>query len=368
MRRESHSSSAHLGGIIRPVRIAFVPLVDCAPLIVAREMDMFSRHGVRVELSCEVGWATVREKLHYGQVDAAHAPAGMALALRLGLSAPRFRVVAPFVFNLNGNGITLSRDLWNRGARDANTLGKLVRSTRQRCLTFGVVSRHSSHFFLLRGWLASGGIHPENDVRLVVLPPTQMVANLKAGLIDGFCVGEPWNAAAVTDGCGWVAATSEDLAPNHPEKALLVAEEFTASHREETSAIISALSEACRYCDAAENRAALVSMLAATGLFERGAAVLAPSLVGPFDLGTGESRPARDFHIFHRRDANTPTAERGAWLLREFAAHGLLAGTDHAGGAHALADCWGDRALIAPPISSETKSKLRPNPKAILVA
>ena len=101
------------------MRIGFIPLADCAPLLVAKERELFRKHGVRVELSCEVGWATIREKLLYGQVDAAHAIAGLALAMRLGLSTPPCRVVAPFVFNLHGNAITLSRDLWNRGVRDA---------------------------------------------------------------------------------------------------------------------------------------------------------------------------------------------------------------------------------------------------------
>ena len=142
--------------------------------------DLFRRHGVMVKLSCEVGWATVREKLLYHQLDAAHAIAGLALAMRMGIGSPPMPVVAPFVFNLHGNAITLSRDLWNRGVRDALSLHKLLRSSSGRVLTLGVVSRYSSHAFLLRQWLASGGISQAGGVRVVVLPPTQMAANLEA--------------------------------------------------------------------------------------------------------------------------------------------------------------------------------------------
>jgi len=175
----SRPASAHAAA--PALRIGFIPLTDSAPLLVARERDLFRRHGVRVELSCEVGWATIREKLLYGQVDAAHAIAGLALAMRLGLSTPPCAVVAPFVFNLHGNAITLSRDLWNRGVRDAASLKKLIRSSTSRRFTFGMVSRYSSHSFLLRRWLAAGGIDADRDVRLVALPPTQMAANLGAG-------------------------------------------------------------------------------------------------------------------------------------------------------------------------------------------
>src|SRR5262249_19663499 len=158
---------------------------------------------VNVALSREVGWASIREKILYRQLEAAHAIGELPLALRLGLDGISCPAIAPFVFNLHGNAITLGMDLWRRGVRDAGTLSKLLRSTPQRLFTFGIVARSSSHHFLLRNWLAQGGIDPDRDVRLVVLPPTQMVGSLRAGLIDGYCVGEPWNSAAVVTGAGW---------------------------------------------------------------------------------------------------------------------------------------------------------------------
>lgn len=341
-------STPTLSGVIQPVRIGFIPLSDCAPLLVAKEKELFRKQGVKVELSCEVGWATIREKLLYGQVDAAHAIAGLALAMRLGLSTPPCRVVAPFVFNLHGDAITLSRDLWNRGVRDAASLKKLIRSTTSRRLTFGMVSRYASHHFLLRRWLATGGINPDQDVRIVALPPTQMAANMAAGLIDGYCVGEPWNSVAVEKGIGWVAATSEDLAPNHPEKVLLMNETFIEQHLDQAQAITAALQEACKFCDEMDNRPEVARILADSGYFSNGEAIMRKSLVGPFDLGTGKTSDAANFHIFHRREANIPTSERGRWLLEEFISHGLILPSQRAEATEAMRACWTSDCLLSP--------------------
>ena len=333
-------SKSSLSGVVQPVRIGFIPLVDCAPLLVARRMDLFRKHGVHVELSCEVGWATIREKLLYGQLDAVHAIAGLALAMRAGLSSPPCRVVAPFVFNLHGNAITLSRDLWNRGVRDAASLKKLIRSAFSRRFTFGMVSRYASHNFLLRQWLQSGGIDIDKDVRIVALPPTQMASSLAAGLIDGYCVGEPWNSYAVDHGIGWIAATSDQLAPGHPEKVLLTTERFITAHALESQAIINALKEACEFCDVRENRPEVARVLADSGYFAGSEKILKRSLVGPLDLGFDKSVAVTDFHIFHRREANIPTSDRGRWLLDQFIAHGLLTSDQYIAAASALREAW----------------------------
>lgn len=348
MRSTSTHSIQPLKGVVQPVRIGFIPLADCAPLLVANELELFRKHGVKVELSCEVGWATIREKLLYGQVDAAHAIAGLALAMRLGLSTPPSRVVAPFVFNLHGNAITLSRDLWNRGVRDAASLKKLIRSTTSRRLTFAKVSRYASHNFLLRRWLLSGGIDPNQDVRIVALPPTQMADSLSAGLIDGYCVGEPWNSIAVEKGFGWVVATSQQLAPEHPEKVLLMNETFIEQHQDQARAITAALSEACTFCDASENRAKVTNILVSSGYFPGGENILKRSLIGPFDLGTEKQTDATSFHIFRRHSANEPLAERGRWLLNEFIEHGLIRQDQRAQGNEALLACWTSRPLHFP--------------------
>lgn len=366
MLKAAHSSKTTLSGVIQPVRIGFIPLADCAPLLVAKERELFRKHGVRVELSCEVGWATIREKLLYGQLDAAHAIAGLALAMRMGLSTPPCRVVAPFVFNLHGNAITLSRDLWNRGVRDAASLKKLIRSSTSRKFTFGMVSRYSSHFFMLRQWLISGGIDVEKEVRIVALPPTQMASNLAAGLIDGYCVGEPWNSFAVESGTGWIAATSEQLAPGHPEKVLLTTEASIERHPDEIRAIIAALREACTFCDARENRNEVAHILAESGYFTGNEEILKRSLVGPLDLGTEKTADVTNFHIFQRREANEPTSERGRWLLDEFIAHGLILPSQRGEATEALRDCWTSIFLSLPKAPAAAISKPKKTKKLAL--
>lgn len=352
----------------QPIRVGFKPLTDCAPLLVAKDKELFRKHGVRVELSCEVGWATIREKLLYGQLDAAHAIAGLALAMRLGLSCQSCRVVAPFVFNLHGNAITLSRDLWDLGVRDAVSLKKLIRNTPTRRFTFSTVSKFSSHYFVLRQWLASGGIDVNQDVRIVVLPPTQIVGNLQAGLIDGGCVGEPYNSSAVVSGAGWIAATSEQLAPNHPEKVFLTTEALIAKRSDQVTAIINALKEACAFCDQPENRPEVAGILIRSGFFHhQNEDILRRSLCGPLELGCGRVVDSSTFYIFHRRDANEPTWQRGRWLMEQFVEHGLITPAERAEAARALAECWTSNVLPLSPKSAAAKTARNQNKNKNLI-
>jgi ABC-type nitrate/sulfonate/bicarbonate transport system substrate-binding protein len=170
--------------------VGFVPLTDCAPLIMAHELGLFRKYGLRVALSRELGWATIRDKIIHRELDAAHALASMPVAATLGLGSIRCDCLTGLVLNLHGNAITLSEELWRRGVRDGATLRDEIRKLHvQKKFTFGVVNPFSSHHYLLRNWLASFGIRPDRDVRIVTVPPPQMVPNLKAGNLDGFCRG-----------------------------------------------------------------------------------------------------------------------------------------------------------------------------------
>ncbi|MEO6740606.1 MAG: CmpA/NrtA family ABC transporter substrate-binding protein, partial [Chthoniobacteraceae bacterium] len=195
----------------------------------ARELGLFEKHGLAVELSRELGWATIREKVIHGELDAAHAPAGMPFAAAAGLGGISADCLAGLVLNLHGNAITLSQRLWNAGVRDGKTLRDFVRKCR-RPVTLGTVYQWSSHSVLLRLWLKAHGFDVENDARVVVVPPSQMVTHLRAGHLDGFCVGEPWNSLAVMSRAGWVVARSAELAPLHPEKVLMVRRNFAERH------------------------------------------------------------------------------------------------------------------------------------------
>src|SRR5438128_6989923 len=178
---------AKVTSAIPTLRLGFVPLTDCAPLAMAQELGLFRKYGLRVNLRRELGWATIRDKIIYGELDAAHALAAMPVAATLGLSSIRCDCLTGLVLNLHGNAITLANDLRKRGVCDGASLRKLIlESRKEKTFTFAAVAPYSSHLFLLRTWLASHGIAPGQDVRIVIVPPPQMVANLKAGHLDGF--------------------------------------------------------------------------------------------------------------------------------------------------------------------------------------
>lgn len=309
----------------RPLRVGFVPLCDCAPIVMAQELGLFSKHGVQVVLSREVGWATVRDKISFGELDASQATAPMVFAATLGLGSVRVPCLTGLILNLQGNAITLSNRLWEAGVRHGLGLRDFIRSTRgQPPLTFGVVFRYSSHDFLLRRFLRTQGIDPDRDVRIVVVPPPQMAGNLKVGNLDGFCAGEPWNSVAVQQRAGWVVGTSAAIAPLHPEKVLMVRREFAESHPDNHLRLIAALQEACLFCDEPQNRPSIAETLAQRRYVNTRLAALRQSLCGPFDLGQGRVETIPDFHIFSRHNANEPSLDRAKWVLDQLRDSGAL--------------------------------------------
>jgi ABC-type nitrate/sulfonate/bicarbonate transport system substrate-binding protein len=270
-----------------------------------------------VELHREVGWATVRDKIIYGELDAAHAPAGMVVAASAGLGSIRVDCLTGLVINLHGNAITLSEALWKRGVRDGASLRKEIAGKREvRKLVFGIVFPYSSHHFLLRSWLGAHGIDPDRDVQIVVVPPPQMFPNLKAGNLDGYCVGEPWNSMAVMNGAGFVAATGGEISPGHPEKVLMVRSEFAEKHEKEHLGMIAALVDACRFCDAPENRERILEMLAGPQYLNAPIQALRMGMKGTFDFGHGRIEKTPDLHVFSRGNANEPTPEKADWVMR----------------------------------------------------
>lgn len=289
----------------------------------AKELGLFEAHGLHVEVRREVGWATVRDKIIHGELDAAHAPAGTVFAATLGLGCLRAECVTGLVLNLHGNAITLSQALWKEGVRDGRTLRELI-ARRPEPLVLGIAFQYSAHHFLLRRWLRESGIDPDRDVKLVVVPPPQMYPNLASGHLDGYCVGEPWNSVAVLARKGWCAATSADIAPHHPEKVLMVRRSFAEERAEEHLALLAALLEACRFCDLPENRERVIETLAQPEYVHAPIHALRTSMCGTFDFGWGRAEKAPDFHLFSRHDANAPDAAKAAWVVEQLHSCGML--------------------------------------------
>lgn len=316
----------------RHLRIGFLALTDAAPLIMAQQRGEFARQGLRVTLQREVGWATIREKIIFGELDAAPAPAPMLWSTALGLGCAPTPVLSAFVLNRHGNALTLAEHLHEAGVTDGATLGDVARARRgEHRITLGVVYPFSSHHLHLRQWLCAARIDPDQDVRIAVVPPAQMFRNLQAGTIDGFWAGEPWNSIAVRAGAGWCPTWSAAHASGHVEKVLMVTERFATTRAAEHRALLRAVAASASWCESPENRAEIAAVLSAAQYLNVPERVLRPALVGPFDAGHGRLVPAPDFVVFHAGNANVPRAADGTALEAEMLAAGMLAPTPATG-------------------------------------
>jgi ABC-type nitrate/sulfonate/bicarbonate transport system substrate-binding protein len=314
----------------KSLRLGFVPLCDCAPIVMAQELALFEKYDLRIRLSREVGWATIRDKIAYGELDAAHALAPMVFAASMGLEGAVVDCVASLVLNLHGNAITLSQSL-AEVVGDAEALRAFLSNRRER-LVLGIPFLYSAHYFLLLAWLKSLGLFAEESAQFVVVPPPQMPLNLKAGHLDGYCVGEPWNSIAVLARFGVIAATSAQIAPMHPEKVLMVRREFARSRSDDHIRLIAALLEACRYCDAVENRAHVVETLSQKQYLNAATEALRLSLggldrdedpeEGPL-AARGKLPNREDFTIFARNSTNEPSDDKAGWILDGLGDSGL---------------------------------------------
>jgi two-component system, oxyanion-binding sensor len=299
-----------------PIRIGYLAVSDCAPLVQAYEGGLFDRYGLEVQLQRETSWANVRDKVIQGELDAAHAPATLPFLANLGIESDPCACVSGLVLSLQGNAITISRRLWEEGVRDAASLrDRIYRNWGRRTFTFGVVFSLSSQEILLRRWLKGAGIVPDVEVRIVAVPPSQMFPTLKLGYIDGYCIGEPWTSVAVQAGAGVCVATSAELAPLHPERVLMVRQSFALGRAEEHEAMIAALLEACAFCDAPENRAMLSEMLAHPQYLNAPAECIEAGLPGPFNSGDLPVRGLSGLSIFHRYNANEPSDDKARWIM-----------------------------------------------------
>jgi len=308
------------------LEIGFVPLTDCAPLVVAHEKGLFRKYGLEeVTLSREPSWKAVAEGITSKRLDAAQMVAAMPLALTLGMgSKAPLPIVTPLVLSRNGNAITFSKKLFNSGVRNLADFKGLIAADPDHQHTLGMVHPASMHNLILRYWLAAGGINPDSDVNLTVIPPPQMVATMKAGNIDGFCAGEPWNAHAVDEGLGFVIANDLDLWAGHPEKVLGLREDWANQYPETHLALVKALLEATEYCDDRRNRPEIAEILARPDYVGAKLDYIRAGFLDPYNRGDG--RPAElllRFNQFHIDMTNCPNRAEGLWILTQLARWGI---------------------------------------------
>ncbi len=289
------------------------------------EMGIFECNGLNVKLSKELGWASVRDKMYYGELDAAQSIAGIAMALGLGFSDLKSEVIVPMILNLHGNAITLSKELSPAIIQSGEGLKTYLNHywKKSRPLTLATPHRYSSHHILIHGWLRRHGLDPRQDVEIVFLPPPLMAKHLKAGQIDGYCVGEPWNSAAILGGFGWSPVTSADLSYGHPEKVLMVSGRFIREQRDRTIALVASLLEACKMCDDKDFLDDLISILCQKRYIGVSEELLRNSFCGRFVTGK-ETISDSPFHLFYGESVNRPTMEKASWQLAGLRAIGVL--------------------------------------------
>jgi len=306
--------------------LGFIPLTDCAPLVVAQEKGFFAKHGLtEVTLSREPSWKAIAEGITSNRLDAAQMVAAMPLGLTVGTAnTSPVPVICPLVLSRNGNAITFSKALYNAGVRSLPDFKALIERTPDKVHTLAAVYPTSMQNLMLRYWLASGDIDPDRDVSLTVIPPAQMVSNLKAGNIDGYCVGEPWNSRAVHEELGFVMATDLDLWQGHAEKVLGIKESWANQYPQTTMALIKALMEACEYCDDRRNREEILELLCRPEYVGSDPIYTRPGFIDPYLLGT-EAPPQQllRYNQFHVDQTNCPGRSEALWILTQLARWGI---------------------------------------------
>ncbi|MFT4176005.1 MAG: CmpA/NrtA family ABC transporter substrate-binding protein [Luteolibacter sp.] len=322
------SSGSPVKSPASPLRLGFVPLSDCAPIAVAKEKGIFEKFGLNVTLSRELGWATVRDKMFYGDLDAAQAIAGIAFALSMGFTDLRCDVTVPLILNLHGNAITLSTEFDPEKIGQGEGLRRFLSHSwkKDRPFTLAATHRYSSHHILLHSWLRRHGLTTPEDVEIVFLPPPLMPRHLKAGHIDGYCVGEPWNSESVISGIGWCPVTSADLSHGHPEKVLLISGAFLSERKQESIALVAALLEACKLCQDPEFYEEMISILSMESYTNASPAVLRNCLSRQPHLLSSRTKPAA-MHIFHGDSVNRPSVDKASWVLAGLRSIGTIPDT-----------------------------------------
>ncbi len=311
---------------LKEIRVGFIPLTDCASVVMAAVKGFDKKYGITILPSKEANWASVRDKLLSGELNASHILYGQLYGLQMGLSGPQTNMAALMTLNQNGQGITLANSLHEAGVTDLPGLAKHLAASPAGTYTFAQTFPTGTHAMWLNYWLASAGINPLNDIRSVVVPPPQMVMNMKIGNMVGYCVGEPWNQRAISDGIGFTAATSQDIWPDHPEKVLGTRADWVEKNPNSARALTAAILEASRWIDASDdNRRETAKVIAGRAYLNTKEETIVGRMLGQYDNGIGKSwKDQHAMRFFHDGSVNYPWLSDGMWFLTQHKRWGLL--------------------------------------------
>jgi nitrate/nitrite transport system substrate-binding protein len=309
------------------VRIGIIALTDCSSIVMAHELGLFRKHGIESTISKEASWAVIRDRLTLGENQASHILLGIPYAATMGLQgSPMKPMVIPMYLNRNGQAITLTKALLEKGVKTPQQLRPLVMEAKAKGtpMTFAMTYPPGTHAMWTRYWLGSGGINPDRDVSLITIPPAQMVANMKVGKMDGYCVGEPWGARAIVDGIGFTAITTQGIWKDHPEKVLGFTEEFAAKNPRTVKAVMRAVLEASQWNDKLENRVRMAEVVGQPQYVNAGRDVILGRMLGDYDYGDGRKEKDPFYMTFFDRQTNFPMKSHGIWWLSQFRRWGMV--------------------------------------------
>lgn len=312
---------------VRTLKIGIIALTDCSPLVIAAEKGFFAKYGIEATIAKQASWAAIRDGLTIGDLQCTHMLIGMPLAATLGLGgAPKKPLVAPWLLNRNGQAISLKAAWKGQVADDPQTLKPFVDAALAKGspLTFAMTFPPGTHAMWMRYYLAAGGINPDQDIKLLTVPPAQMVANMKVGKLDGFCVGEPWNARAITDNIGYTALTTQELWRDHPEKVCAFTAEFAERNPKTVKAVLKALHEASVWLDDLNNRPEQCAIVSKPNYINCPAEIIRDRMLGKYDYGDGRQRQDDHYMIFSQRNCNYPQLKYATWFLSQFRRWGML--------------------------------------------
>jgi nitrate/nitrite transport system substrate-binding protein len=311
------------------LNFGMIALTDCSPIVIAHEKGFFKKYGINSTVTKGANWAAIRDSLSTGSIQATHMLIGMPLASTMGLAgSPKKPMVIPWLLNRNGQAITLKTEWKGKVAADPKALRPFVDQANKlgEPLTFAMTFPPGTHAMWMRYYLGAGGINPDKDINLIVVPPAQMVANMKIGKMDGFCVGEPWNARAIADKIGFTAVTTQDLWADHPEKVCAFTEEFAEKNPKTVKAVLKALHEASVWLDNLDNRPEQCAIVSKPTYINCEAKTILGRLQGHYDYGDGRKKEDDHFMHFSRRNCNYPQAKYAKWFLSQYRRWGMVTG------------------------------------------
>jgi nitrate/nitrite transport system substrate-binding protein len=310
------------------VRFGIIALTDCSPIVIAHEKGFFKKYGVESVVAKGANWAAIRDSLSSGDIQATHMLLGMPIASTMGLlGSPKKPMVIPWLLNRNGQAITLKAEWKGKVGADPKALKPLAIAARKlgEPLTFAMTFPPGTHAMWMRYYLAAGGINPDKDVALITIPPAQMIANMKIGKMDGFCVGEPWNARAIADKIGFTSVTTQDIWKDHPEKVCAFTSEFAAKNPNTVKAVLKGLHEASTWLDDLNNRPAQCALVSKPTYINCDQELILGRLLGKLDYGDGRTRQDASPMHFSQDNCNYPQPKFAKWWLTQFRRWGMVA-------------------------------------------